>query len=58
MIAARHHREIDPEDNRIMLDLWRQDFNTNEIAHRLGLKEFQVANQLPIVRLASRGRIA
>ena len=51
---ARQYREVEPEDNRVMLDLWRQGMDTLEIAKRIRLREWQVANQLPIVREAAQ----
>jgi len=52
-MKARHLRLVEPYDNTAMLELWRQGFDTLDVARRLGLKEWQVANQLPIVRTAN-----
>lgn len=49
-------RMIDTQDNAIMLDLWRQGFDTLEIAQRLRLKEWQVYEHLPLVRQAAHIR--
>jgi hypothetical protein len=34
--------------------LWRRGFDTKEIADRMGLREFQIANRLPFILMVIR----
>jgi hypothetical protein len=50
-------REVTFVDEGLIAALWRRGFNTKEIAERLKLREFQVANRLPeILRRYRRER--
>lgn len=45
---------VGEHQKRLMLKLWREGVDTDAIAHRLELLEWQVANELPRLREATR----
>ncbi len=50
----RHIPNVELHHQGLMLALWNQGYDTNAIAKRLGLHEWQVANELPRLREAIR----
>ena len=48
---------IDDNHRKLMLYHWSQRRDTKEIASRIGLLEWQVANELPRLREASRATV-
>lgn len=49
-MVKRFIPKVDEITDGVMLALWKQGLNTNEIAKKLHLHEFQVANDLPRLR--------
>ncbi len=49
----RHSSKLNFVANGTMLVLWRMGLDTIDIAKKLGLHEYQVANELPRLRAAN-----
>ena len=52
---VEHAPEVTVVDDGLIMMLWKQKLDTYEIAKRLRLKEWQVANRLRQLREAARG---
>lgn len=52
-VTNRHIPTVDHVTDGAMLVLWRLGMDTTDIAKKLNLHEYQVANELPRLRMAN-----